>query len=102
MEADIADVATPPNAEPYSSRPGALVWFFRKSRDGWKRKHHQLQAKVKAYRNCIRDLTKSRDQWKLKAEQAAARLADVEAEVTRLRADIAAGRKKNSTRTSAN
>ena len=56
--------------EDYKSRPGALNWFFRKSRDGWKRKYQDLKATVKGFKNRIADLMKSREQWRRKAEQA--------------------------------
>jgi hypothetical protein len=32
------ETIVPPTPQDYKSRPGALIWFFRKSRDGWKRK----------------------------------------------------------------
>ena len=38
------DSAQDPTRKDYKSRPGALAWFFRKSRDGWKRKYRDLQA----------------------------------------------------------
>jgi chromosome segregation ATPase len=80
----------------YKSRPGALNWFFRKSRNGWKRKYQDLKATVKGYKNRIADLTKSREQWRSKAEQAGERLSALEAETAELRAQIAAseGKKK--------
>ena len=74
----------------YKSRPGALAWFFRKSRDGWKRKYQDLKATLKGYKNRITDLTKSRQQWREKAEQAGERLAVLEAEVADWRAQVAA------------
>jgi septal ring factor EnvC (AmiA/AmiB activator) len=91
---DTADALPAPTREDYKSRPGALIWFFRKSRDGWKRKYQDLKATVKGYTNRIADLTKSRDQWKLKAEQATEQLAAVEAENAQLRAQIAADEEK--------
>src|SRR3954447_24951799 len=90
MEATITDVETTPTSQGYTSRAGALVWFFRKSRDRWKSKHQELKATVKGYKNRIADVTESREQWKLKAEEAAARLAEVEAEVAVLRGEVAA------------
>jgi septal ring factor EnvC (AmiA/AmiB activator) len=80
--------------EDYKSRPGALVWFFRKSRDRWKRKHQDLKATVKGFKNQIAAVTKSREQWRLKAEQAGERLSDLEAEVAGLRAQLAAQEEK--------
>ena len=79
-----------PTPKDYQSRPGALAWFFRKSRDGWKRKYQELKATLKSYKNHIADLTKSRQQWRLKAEQAGERLTALEAEVADLRAQVAA------------
>ena len=55
------DPALDPTAKEYKSRPGALVWFFRKRRDGWKRKYRDLKATVKAFQNRIADLTTSRE-----------------------------------------
>jgi hypothetical protein len=93
--AAIADVQTPPTSKNYTSRPGALVWFFRKSRNRWKSKYQALKATVKGHKNRIADVTKSREQWKLKAEQATVGLAALEAEVAALRAEVAArGEKK--------
>jgi prefoldin subunit 5 len=67
-----------------------LAWFFRKSRDGWKRKYRDLKATVKGHKNRIADLTKSREQWRAKAEQAGQRLSALEAENAELQARIAA------------
>ena len=83
MEAPIADTETTRTSKEYTSRPGALIWCFRKSRDRWKGKYQELKATVKAHQNRAADLTKSRDQWRLKAEQAAARAAALEAELAR-------------------
>ena len=87
-----------PNPKEYKSRPGALAWFFRKSRDGWKRKYRDLKITVKGLKNRIADLTKSREQWRTKAEQAGQRLANVEAENAELRARIAEAEEKKRTR----
>lgn len=84
-----SDPASAVNA--YKSRPGALIWFFRKSRDRWKLKHQQLKATVKGYKNKIADLTKSRQRWKLEAEQAALRVTQLETELDGLRAALGAG-----------
>jgi hypothetical protein len=54
----------------YKSRPGALIWFFRKSRDRWKQKYQVLKATVKKHKNRMADANKSREQWRLKAEAA--------------------------------
>lgn len=89
--------ATPTRNDDFKSRPGALIWFFHKSRDGWKRKYKELKATVKGYKNRIADLTKSREQWRLKAEQAAAQLAASETELAALRAQIAVAEEKKKT-----
>ena len=94
MEATIKDVETTPTSKGYTSRPGALIWCFRKSRDRWKQKHQDLKATVKGHQNRVADLTKSREQWRLKAEDATSRLATLESEIAALRAEIAAPREK--------
>jgi len=79
----------------YTSRPGALIWFFKKSRNNWKSKYQDLKATIKGYKNRIADLTKSREQWRVRAEQAGERLAALEAEIAELRAQTVAADKKN-------
>ena len=84
MDASIAGKATAEarqqGTKEYKSRPGALVWFFRKSRDLWKSKCQELRAALKQLKNRVADLTKSREQWKLKAEQTNNQLTVLEAE----------------------
>ena len=84
-----AETIPPSTPQDYKSRPGALIWFFRKSRDGWKRKYRDLKAAEKASKNRIADLTKSREHWRTKAERAGEQLAASEAENAALRARIA-------------
>jgi predicted nucleic acid-binding Zn-ribbon protein len=72
----------------YKSRPGALIWCFRKSRDRWKNKHQELKSSLKKYQNRVADVTKSREQWRLKAETASQRLDTLEAENAELMARI--------------
>jgi predicted nucleic acid-binding Zn-ribbon protein len=74
----------------YKSRPGALIWFFRKSRDLWKSKYQALKASVKQLKNHVADLTKSREQWRLKAEQANDQLGALKAEIADLQARVEA------------
>ena len=90
MEAMITDLETTPTSKEYTSRPGALVWFFRKSRDSWKSKHQALKAEVKGYKNSVAAVTKSRNEWRLKAEQFKDQLEASEIETAALRAEIAA------------
>jgi len=93
MDATVELIGTE-TREAYTSRPGALVWFFRKSRDRWKRKHQDLKATVKGFKNQIAAVTKSREQWRLKAEQASERVSALEAEVRELRAQARSAEKK--------
>jgi septal ring factor EnvC (AmiA/AmiB activator) len=83
-----------PASNDYTSRPGALIWFFHKSRDRWKKKHQDLRATIKGFKNQIAAVTKSREQWRLKAEQASQRVSELEAEVAALRAQVAIQTKK--------
>jgi hypothetical protein len=93
--AEMAPPSTPPD---YKSRPGALIWFFRKSRDGWKRKYQDLKAAEKGYKNRIADLTRSREHWRAEADRAVERLAATEAELAEFRSRVAAaGGKKRTT-----
>lgn len=78
----------PPAVNDYKSRPGALIWSFRKSRDRWKSKYQQLKATVKGYKNRLADLSQSRENWRLKAEQADLRVTDLESELAKLRANV--------------
>ena len=84
-----AELTGKPTRDDYTSRPGALIWCFRKSRDGWKKKHQDLRATVKGFKNQIAAVTKSREQWRLKAEQASERASQLEAEVAVLQAQVA-------------
>ena len=88
-----------PVPKDYKSRPGALIWFFRKSRDGWKRKYQDLKAAEKGYKNHIADLTKSREHWRTEAQRAGERRVAAEAELAAFRARVAAaaGEKKRTT-----
>ena len=89
-----ADPTGKPASNDYTSRPGALIWFFHKSRDGWKKKHQDLRATVKGFKNQIAAVTKSREQWRLKAEQASQKVSELEAEVAALQAQVAIQTKK--------
>ena len=53
----------------YKTRLKALLEFFRRSRDKWKRKCQSAKANLKTARNSIRWLESSRDQWKQKHQQ---------------------------------
>ena len=92
-----AETIPPSTPQDYKSRPGALIWFFRKSRDGWKRKYQDLKAAEKGSKNRIADLTKSRERWRTEAQRLGERLAASQAEVAELRARLAAERGKKRT-----
>lgn len=72
----------------FRSRLGALIWFFRKSRDLWKRKYQELRAALKRERNQVAAVTRSREQWRAKAEQAIAERAAVQQENEALRVQV--------------
>jgi hypothetical protein len=76
--------------EDYESRPGALVWFFQKSRNNWKAKYRALKASVKGLKNQLAAVTRSRADWRDKAEAAGRRAAALEAELAALRGRVAA------------
>jgi septal ring factor EnvC (AmiA/AmiB activator) len=89
-----AELTGKPASNDYTSRPGALIWFFRKSRDRWKKKHQELRATVKGLKNQIAAVTKSREQWRLKAEHSSERASELEAELAALQAQVAIQTKK--------
>jgi hypothetical protein len=98
-----AATSTPPApaAESYKSRPGALVWFFKKSRNNWKEKYRALKATAKGLKNQLAAVTKSRARWRSEAEQAAGRLTALEVELGELRARLAAAEEKKRIRAAA-
>src|SRR3954452_11718788 len=93
------DTRAPAHKE-YSSRPGALIWFFRKSRDQWKAKCRAAKDALKREKNRTADLSKSRDHWRAEGERASRRAVEIEAEMAELRAQVesAAAGKKTSDR----
>jgi chromosome segregation ATPase len=95
-----AELTADVTSSDYTSRPGALVWFFRKSRDRWKKKHQDIKATVKGFKNQIAAVAKSREMWRLKAEQASERISELEAEVAGLQAQNLALQNEKKKRTS--
>ncbi|MGD9715315.1 MAG: hypothetical protein AB7V46_25155 [Thermomicrobiales bacterium] len=53
----------------FRSRPSALRWFFKKSRDRWKAKFKQLKDAFRAARLELRDVRRSREKWRAKVEE---------------------------------
>ena len=96
MDASAIQGTAGQTAAAFKSRPGALVWFFRKSRDSWKVKSRKLRVALKREQNQVAAVTKSREQWKSKAQQAAAEQAALQREIEALREqvrELAAGSK---------
>lgn len=91
MDATLFDsqVATTTQARQFKSRPGALAWAFRKSRDRWKAKCKQLKTDIKRHTNRVADVTKSREHWRNQAEAAREQLRIREAELAALYQQIA-------------
>ncbi len=65
-----------------------LVDWFRKSRDNWKRKHANLKAEIKRFKNRVYDLEKSRQRWKEQAAAYRQQLDALQAEVEHLKAQV--------------
>ena len=62
----------------YKSSFERLSKLFKKSRDQWKQKAAERQAKLRAQAIRIRDLEKSRDEWKKRAKAAQEQLKELE------------------------
>jgi len=52
----------------FRSRLSALVWFFRKSRNGWKQKYRTVLQTLRSCRSELRDVRRSREKWRSQAE----------------------------------
>jgi uncharacterized coiled-coil DUF342 family protein len=70
----------PREVRKFTSPLSALVWFFRRSRDGWKAKYQSVQGRLRRMDNEVRDVRKSREKWKREA-------LELQAEVRRLRSE---------------
>lgn len=59
------DATTSQDGQPktYKTPRWVQVWFLRRSRDNWKRKHQQLKAQAKRLANRVNDVSKSRQRW---------------------------------------
>lgn len=92
MDASVVDPqpSLVPQTPQFKSRPGALAWSFRKSRDRWKARAMKLKGELKRSTNRVADVTKSREQWRTRAEAASQQLATRDAEVAALRARVVA------------
>lgn len=79
------DLDSPSTREQYKSRPGALIWFFKKGRDNWKAKYQLLKASVDGLKKQLTAVTNSRAEWRAKAEAAARHVETLEAELREAR-----------------
>ena len=70
----------------YRSPKHKLVDFFRRSRDGWKRKCQAAKRKAKSSANHVAVLKKSRNRWKSLVRQQ-------REEIARLRQELEAAKK---------
>ena len=66
------------NTRSYTTPRWVQVWFLRRSRDNWKKKHRALKAERNRLLNRVSDVTRSREKWRqragrLEAENAALR-----------------------------
>ena len=69
----------------YRSPLRKLMQFFRRSRDGWKRKLQEARVLVKRLSNRVRKLESSRKRWKGLAKQG-------QQELRRLRSELEAAK----------
>jgi hypothetical protein len=53
----------------YTTPRWVQVWFLRRSRDNWKKRHQELKAERKRLLNRVNDVTKSRERWRRQAGQ---------------------------------
>jgi hypothetical protein len=53
----------------YTTPRWVQVWFLRRSRDNWKKKHQKLKVESKRLLNRVNDVTKSRAKWRQRVEE---------------------------------
>ncbi len=68
----------------YSSPVRKLMRFFRRSRDGWKRKCLSAKQSRKLLKNKVRALEHSRARWKQQVAKQQVRIAELEAELQKI------------------
>lgn len=69
------------NGNAYKSRPGLLLQFFERSRDGWKRKCKQAKVELKLAKNQNRAVEKSRARWKTRVKELEEEMQQLQAEL---------------------
>jgi hypothetical protein len=72
----------------FSSPNRVLARSFRLSRDKWKQKHHQVQAKLEQARQLAAERGTARDRWRERCDQATARAKAAEASAARLQGEL--------------
>jgi hypothetical protein len=75
-------------ARRFTSPNRILARSFRLSRDKWKQKHHQLQAKLEQARQFAADRGIARDRWRERCDQATARAVAAETNAARLQSEL--------------
>ncbi len=68
-------------AKTYRSPDYKLLGFFKKSRDGWKRKALWRNVRIKRLMNRVDGLKESRRKWKEKAKAQQAQIAQLDKEL---------------------
>ena len=77
-------------ARRFTSPNRILARSFRLSRDKWKQKHQQVQAKLEQARQLAAERGTARDRWRERCEQATASAARLQDELEQARARIVA------------
>jgi hypothetical protein len=72
----------------FTSPNRVLARSFRLSRDKWKQKHHQVQAKLEEARQFAAERGIARDQWRERCGQATVRARAAEARVAQLQGEL--------------
>lgn len=72
----------------YRSPVGKLLAFFKKSRDGWKRKCQEAKKVAKRLFNHIVKLKQSRNQWKARARQYRAEVQQLQRELAEVKISL--------------
>jgi hypothetical protein len=62
-----------------------LLPHFKKSRDGWKGKHHEVKKEHKLLSNQTRAVEKSREKWRERAKTAEQRVKELEHAIEQLK-----------------
>lgn len=72
----------------FTSPNRVLARSFRLSRDKWKQKHHQVQAKLEDVRQLAAERGIARDQWRERCDQATLRAQAAEAHAAQLQVEL--------------